>query len=72
MPTIAVRVVVNADTVIAALDDRNAQTDAITLIGPNTLKNIGREELALLSVMSRGAILMLATMHLEGWKYVRS
>lgn len=72
MPTIAVRVVVNADTVIAVLDDPNAQTDAITLIGPNTLKNIGREELALLSVMSHGAILMLATMHLEGWKYVRS
>lgn len=41
--TNSARIVVNAGTVIAVLDDPNVRTDTITLICPNTLKSVNEK-----------------------------
>ena len=71
-PQAAVRIVVNAGAVAAALDAPDAMADALTLVCANTLNKIGRAAPEPLTVLDEGAVLALARMQGEGWRYVRA
>ena len=71
-PQATVRIVVNADAVVAVLDQANAAADPITLVCPNSLSMLGRSAHAPLTVLSEGAVLALAKMQLAGWCYIRA
>jgi len=69
---VLVRIVVNGAAVSAALDEPDASADAIPLVCPKTLQKIGRQALSLLTVLASGAILEIATLQRDGWRYVRA
>lgn len=71
-PAPEVRVLINADAVAAALDNPDPAVDALTLVCPNTLAKIGRTAAAPLTVLEEGAVLALARMQGEGWRYIRA
>ncbi|SDM08028.1 Intracellular sulfur oxidation protein, DsrE/DsrF family [Oryzisolibacter propanilivorax] len=68
----AVRIVVNGDAVATTLDEPQPATDALTLVCGNTLKQLERQADAPLRVLPEGAVVALATMQDEGWRYVRA
>lgn len=67
-----VRIVVNAEAVAAALDEPDAEADALTLVCRNTLKKIERTAPAPLTVLEEGAVLALARLQRQGWAYIRA
>lgn len=71
-PALEVRILINADAVAAALDSPDPAADALTLVCPNTLGKIGRTASAPLTVLEEGAVLALAHMQGEGWRYIRA
>jgi uncharacterized protein len=71
-PAPEVRIVLNADAVAAALDQRDAAADPLTLLCPNTLQRIGRSAGAPFTVLEEGSVLALARMQAEGWQYIRA
>lgn len=71
-PRTIVRIVVNADAVVATLDMPNEAADPLTLVCPNTLAKLGRSAPAPLTTLSEGAVLVLAKMQRDGWLYVRA
>lgn len=71
-PQVIVRILVNSEAVAALLDEPSKELDELTLVCPNTLKKINRTAPSPLTVLPKGAVLMLASMQMEGWNYVRS
>lgn len=71
-PDAHVRIVLNAQAVLAALDEPQAQLDAITWLCPNTLKRANRQNRAPLQVLPQGAIVELARLQQSGWVYIRA
>jgi uncharacterized protein len=72
VPAPDVRIVVNAEAVAAALDSPNGVTDRLTLVCGNTLRKLGRKAPTPLSVLDQGAVLGLAEMQADGWRYIRA
>lgn len=71
-PHANVRIIVNSKAVAATLDDPNSETDAITWVCPNTLKNLDRCVSAPQRVLAQGAVSELVRMQSEGWFYIRA
>ena len=71
-PTAEVRIVLNADGVVAALDAPHPQADPHTWVCPNTLETTGRTASAPLRVLPVGAVLALVQLQREGWIYLRA
>lgn len=69
---VQVRIVVNAEAVRAVLDEPSAAADPLTLVCPNTLQRIGRSAAAPLTVLDESAVLAMARMQAQGWRYIRA
>ena len=69
---VEVRIVVNAEAVGAVLDAPDAAGDALTFVCPNTLSRTGRSAPAPLTVLDESAVLAIARMQADGWRYIRS
>lgn len=69
---VEVRIVVNGDAVQAVLDVPEPVADSLTLVCPNTLARIGRAAPAPLTVLGEGAVLAIARMQADGWRYIRA
>ncbi|RYF15662.1 MAG: hypothetical protein EOO30_13865 [Comamonadaceae bacterium] len=70
--SVEVRIAVNAEAVRAVLDTPDLAADGLTLVCPNTLARIGRAAPAPLTVLDEGAVLAIARMQAEGWRYIRA
>lgn len=70
-PHVSMRIVINADAVLAALDAPDV-ADTLMLVCPNTLAEVSRDTHAPLTILTEGAVPALARMQLEGWSYVRA
>jgi intracellular sulfur oxidation DsrE/DsrF family protein len=71
-PGARIKIVLNAQAVIAALDDPQEALDAITWLCPNTLNRAARQNRAPLQVLAHGAIVELARLQQDGWVYIRA
>lgn len=71
-PGAHVKIVLNAQAAIAALDEPQEALDAITWLCPNTLNRANRQNRAPLRVLAHGAILELARLQQDGWLYIRA
>ncbi|MGH8844367.1 intracellular sulfur oxidation DsrE/DsrF family protein [Advenella incenata] len=71
-PGARVKIVLNAQAVIAALDEPQEQLDAITWLCPNTLKRADRQNRDPLQVLPHGAMVELARLQQDGWVYIRA
>ena len=71
-PPPQVRIVANAEAVGAALDQPEPAADGITLLCANTLRNTGRAAPEPFAVLEQGAVLGVAQMQAQGWRYIRS
>jgi len=69
---VEVRIVVNAEAVRALLDAPDAAADALTLVCPNTLSRIGGSAPEPLVVLDEAAVMAIARMQEDGWRYIRS
>lgn len=69
---VEIRIAVNAEAVRTVLDAPDAAADGLTLVCPNTLARIGREAPAPLAVLDEAAVLAIARMQAEGWRYIRA
>lgn len=69
---VEVRIVVNAEAVQAVLDAPDAASDALTLVCPNTLSRTGQSAPEPLIVLDEAAVLAIARMQADGWRYIRS
>lgn len=68
---VQVHIVVNAEAVRAVLDEPNEAADQITLVCPNTLERLGLRATPPLTVLDKGAVLVIARMQAQGWLYIR-
>ena len=71
-PDAEVRIVANAEAVVAALEQPHDVLDAITWLCPNTLQRANRTAHEPLHVLARAAVLEIAQMQQQGWVYVRA
>jgi intracellular sulfur oxidation DsrE/DsrF family protein len=71
-PVPEVRIVVNAEAVAATLDNPNDVADRVTQVCGNTLRKLGRQASTPLTVFDQGAVLGLAEMQADGWRYIRA
>lgn len=71
-PGAQVKIVLNAQAAIAALDDQHVVLDAITWLCPNTLNRANRQNRAPLQVLAQGAIVELVRLQQQGWAYIRA
>lgn len=69
---VEVRIVINADAVSAVLATPDSAGDTLTFVCPNTLSRIGRSAPEPLTVLDEAAVLAIARMQAEGWRYIRS
>lgn len=69
---VEVRIVANAEAVRALLDAPDPAADALTLVCPNTLARIDRTAPAPLMVLDEAAVLAIARMQAQGWRYIRA
>lgn len=70
-PDAQVRIIVNAEAVIAALDSPRPDTDPMTLVCASTLNKLGRMAPPPLQTVP-AAVLTIAEMQRNGWSYIRA
>ena len=71
-PKAQIKIVVNAQAVVAALDSPHETLDAATWLCPNTLQRANRQTREPLQVLPHGAIVELVQLQQDGWLYVRA
>ncbi|KDC42352.1 hypothetical protein [Bordetella bronchiseptica] len=71
-PGAQVRIVANAAAAAAALDAPPHPADAHTWLCPNTLARLERPARAPLRALPQAAVLALALLQEEGWRYIRA
>ena len=70
-PNAQCEIVVNAEAVPAAIDQRDPLTDGLLVLCGNTMRNKGLKAPADLMTVP-AAVLHLAERHAAGWQYIRA
>lgn len=71
-PTAEVRIVANGEGVPQALNQPNADTDALTWLCPNTLRRMELQAAPPLQVLQQAGVLAIAVLQGQGWTYIRA